>query len=235
MGILLYLRSPELLTSIAKFIAVIFVLSVAIITNTAIKNINMKINFLTLLFTLITVLTFAQTSEHLSFKGVPIDGKLVEYVSKMKQNSFTHLQTENGTAILTGDFAGYKDCYVGVSTLKQKDLVYKIAVVFSEKDTWSKLSTNYFELKQMLTEKYGEPSDVVEKFDVESYAQPRDDEDRFYNVKSDNCKYYSVWKNDIGEIQLSIEHDSRRSCFINLAYFDKINGDIINQKAKDDL
>jgi hypothetical protein len=106
-------------------------------------------------------------TEHLSFKGVPIDGKLVDYVSKMKQSGFTHLQTEDGTAYLNGDFAGYKDCYVGVSTLKQKDLVYKIAVVFSEKDTWSVLSTNYFDLKQMLTEKYGEPSDVVEKFDVE--------------------------------------------------------------------
>ena len=46
----------------------------------------------------------------------------------------------------------------------------------------------------MLTEKYGEPSDVVEKFDVESFAQPRDDQDRFYNVKSDKCKYYSKWQ-----------------------------------------
>ena len=174
-------------------------------------------------------------TEHLSFKGVPIDGRLVDYVSKMKQSGFTHLQTEDGTAYLNGDFAGYKDCYVGVSTLKQKDLVYKIAVVFSEKDTWSVLSTNYFDLKQMLTEKYGEPSDVVEKFDVESFAQPRDDQDRFYNVKSDKCKYYSKWQTEKGQIQLKIDHNSSRSCYVTLAYFDKINGAIINEKAKSDL
>lgn len=179
------------------------------------------------------MLTFAQTSEHLSFKGVPIDGTLDEYVSKMKQNGFTHLGTEDGTAILNGDFAGYKDCHVGVSTLKQKDLVYKIGVLFPEKDTWSRLSTNYFDLKQMLTEKYGKPSDVVEKFD--GYSQPKDDDDRMYKVKFDNCKYHSVWQTDKGEIQLSIDHSSVTSCFVKLAYFDKINGDKIKAKAKDDL
>ena len=134
---------------------------------------NMRTLFLTLIFAFMTMQTFAQTSEHLSFKGVPIDGTLNEYVSKMKQNGFTYIKTEDGTAILNGDFAGYKDCTVGVATLKQKDLVHKIVVIFSDKDTWSRLSTNYFDLKAMLTEKYGKPSDVLEKFDGNS--QPRDD------------------------------------------------------------
>jgi len=179
------------------------------------------------------MLTFAQTSEHLSFKGVPIDGTLDEYVTKMKQNGFSHLGTENGMAILNGDFAGYKDCHVGVSTLKQKDLVYKIGVLFPEQDTWSRLSTNYFELKQMLTEKYGKPSEVVEKFDT--YSQPRDDNSRMHEVGMDRCKYYSIWQTDKGEIQLSIEHESVMKHFVRLAYFDKINSDIIKEKAKDDL
>jgi hypothetical protein len=183
------------------------------------------------------VTSFAQTkgdsSKHLSFKSVPIDGTLNEYVSKMKKSGFTHLSTEDGTAILNGDFAGYKDCHVGVSTLKQKDLVHKIAVIFPNKDTWSTLSSNYFDLKKMLTEKYGEPSNVVEKFD--GYSQPRDDDDKMYKVKFDNCKYYSIWETDKGDIQLSIAHTSVTSCFVTLAYFDKINGNIIKSSAKDDL
>lgn len=193
----------------------------------------MKTFFLTLIFTLTTMLTFAQKSEHLTFKGVPIDGTLNEFVSKMKQNGFTHLGTEDGTAILNGDFAGYKDCYVGVSTLKQNDLVHKIAVIFPDNDTWSTLSGNYFDLKKMLTEKYGEPSDVVEKFDT--YWQPRDDKSRMYQVGMDRCKYYSIWQTDKGEIQLSIDHNNVTSCFVKLAYFDKINSDKIKAKAKDDL
>jgi hypothetical protein len=190
-----------------------------------------------LFLTIVTVTSFAQTkvdsSKHLSFKSVPIDGTLNEYVSKMKKSGFTHLSTEDGTAILNGDFAGYKDCHVGVSTLKQKDLVHKIAVIFPKKDTWSTLSGNYFDLKKMLTEKYGEPSIVVEKF--EGYSQPRDDDDKMYKVKFDNCKYYSIWETDKGDIQLSISHNSVTSCFVTLAYFDKINGNIIKSSAKDDL
>lgn len=193
----------------------------------------MKTFFLTLTFVLTTILTFAQTSEHLSFKGVPIDGTLNDYVSQMRQNGFTHLGTEDGTAILNGDFAGYKDCHVGVSTLKQKDLVYKIGVLFPEKDTWSRLSTNYFDLKEMLTEKYGKPSDVVEKFD--GYSQPKDDNSRMYEVQFDRCKYYSIWQTDKGEIELSIDHNSVTSCFVKLLYVDKVNSDKIRAKAKDDL
>jgi hypothetical protein len=72
---------------------------------------------------------------HLAFKGVPIDGTLEEYVSKMKKSGFTHSGTKDGVAILEGDFASYKSCIVGVSTLKQKNLVSKIAVIFPGRDT----------------------------------------------------------------------------------------------------
>jgi hypothetical protein len=174
-----------------------------------------------------------QSTAHLVFKGVPIDGTLSEYVSKMEQEGFTNAGTENGTAVLSGEFAGYKDCTVGVSTLKQKDLVYKIAVVFPEKETWSTLSANYFDLKEMLAEKYGNPSEVVEKFD--SSSPPRDDNTRMFKVKFDNCKYFAVWKTDKGEIRLSIEHESVTRCYVLLSYTDKINSNIIKAKAKSDL
>ncbi len=195
----------------------------------------MKDKLLTTLFLLTTVISFAQDqkNEHLTFKNVPIDGTLAEYVSKMKQNGFVHIQTEDGIAILNGDFAGYKGCAVGVSTLKQEDLVNKIVVIFPDKKTWSTLYGNYFDLKQMLTEKYGTPSEVVEKFD--SYSEPRDDEDRMYRVKRDNCKYYSIWEIDKGEIQLSITHSGVINCNVTLAYLDKTNSAKIKAKAIDDL
>jgi hypothetical protein len=197
----------------------------------------MKKIFSSLLFVVIVMTGFAQvkqdTSRHLTFKGVPLDGTLDQYVLKMKQNGFKHLSTKDGTAMLQGDFAGYKGCYVGVSTLKQKDLVYKIGVLFPERETWSALSGNYFDLKQMLTEKYGNPSDVVEKFDTR--VEPRDDDSRMHEVQFDRCKYYSVWTTNKGEIQLSIDHNSVTSCFVKLAYFDKINGETIKKQALDDL
>ena len=193
----------------------------------------MKTIILTITFAITTMFSIAQTSEHLSFKGVQIDGKLDEYVNKMKQNGFTHLGTQKGIAILNGDFAGYKNCNVGVSTLSQNDLVYKISVLLPEQDKWSGLSSNYFELKQMLIEKYGSPKEEVEKFDGNS--QPKDDNSKMYQVKFDRCKYYSIWNTEKGEIQLSIDHNDSSSCNVKLLYLDKINGDKIKAKAKDDL
>jgi len=195
----------------------------------------MKKIIILVIVALTTIISFAQTqsSEHLVFKGVPIDGKLSEYVAKMKQNGFTIIRTEDGVAMLKGDFAGYKDCIVGVATLKQKDLVSKITVIFPARDTWSSLSGNYFSLKKMLTEKYGEPSEIVEKF--QTYSEPEGDNSRMHEVKFDNCKYYTTYETEKGSIQLSIEHNSVISCYVMLAYYDKINSNIIKATAIDDL
>lgn len=193
----------------------------------------MKTILMTVTFVLTTLLSIAQTSEHLTFKGIQIDGKLDEYLIKMKQSGFTVVGAEKEMALLNGDFAGYKDCNVGVTTLKEKDLVYKIGVVFPEQDKWSGLSTNYYDLKNMLIEKYGKPTEEIEKF--EGYSQPNDDNSKIYKVKFDSCKYRSIWQTDKGEIQLSIDHNSVTSCYVKLLYFDKINGDKIKAKAKDDL
>ncbi len=174
-----------------------------------------------------------QTSDHLTFKGVPIDGTLNEFVAKMKQAGFTLIGTEDGIAMLEGEFAGFKGCKLGVVTFKPKNFVSKVAVMFPDRDTWSSLSSDYFSLKEMLTVKYGEPAKESEKFDTSS--TPRDDEDKMYAVKFDNCKYHSLFETDKGIIALSIEHQSVISCYNLLEYYDKINGDIIEEKALEDL
>ena len=193
---------------------------------------------LTSLFCFVLTMTgFAQnnsdTTEHMTFKGVPIDGTLNEYVFKMKQSGFTLIGTEDGVAMLKGDFAAYKDCIIGVATLKGKDLVSKITVIFPNHETWATLESNYFNLKELLTEKYGEPSEVVEKFNT-SY-EPDYDNSKMHEVGMNNCKYYTTFELKNGSIQLSIGNDSFSSSFVMLSYYDKINSEKVRQKAIDDL
>lgn len=192
----------------------------------------MKKVLLSIILIILPYLIFAQ-NQHLQFKGVPIDGTLNEYVQKMKNANFTYLGTDDGIAILSGDFAGYKSCIIAVSTLKQKDLVNRIAVKFPDRDTWSYLSGMYFSLKEMLTEKYGNPSDCVEKF--QSNTQPKDDGSKMHEVKMDRCNYYSTFETDKGDIELFIEHDGVTSCYVILRYYDRINSDLIRQEAMNDL
>jgi len=56
-----------------------------------------------------------------------------------------------------------------------------------------------------------------------------------YEVKFDNCKYYTTYETEKGTIQLSIEHDGVIRCYVQLSYYDKINGEIIRKNALGDL
>lgn len=180
---------------------------------------------------LCAIYSFAQ--EHLAFKGVPIDGTLSSYVAKMKAKGFTSLGTSDGVAALKGDFAAHKSCTILVATMQNKDLVSRIAVVFPEQDKWQYLYGDYAELKDLLTIKYGEPSDCIEEF--QGYSSPKTDSDKMYEVGMDRCKFASIFTTPNGEIQLSIGHDSVIRGFVRLLYIDKINNDSVRQDALDDL
>jgi hypothetical protein len=133
---------------------------------------------------------------------------------------------------LEGDFASYKNCTVGVSTLKSKDLVSKIIVLFPDLEIWSSLSSNYFNLKEMLTEKYGQPAESKEVFQSDT---PDNDGSKMTYVQLGHCKYYTIYETDKGTIELSIEQIDNTRTFVKLAYFDKINGETIKQDALKDL
>lgn len=171
-------------------------------------------------------------AQHLTFKGVPIDGTLQSFVQKMKEAGFQYEATENGSTILSGDFAGYKGCYVVVYTLQNKDLVSKIIAIFPEKDTWSDLVANYENLKDMLTEKYGAPSDQIERFNTTVY----DDWDRIHAICDGEADWFSVFSTELGNLYLTFSKAPKpETASVLLIYSDKTNSDIIRQNAIDDL
>lgn len=201
----------------------------------------MKKSFLFLIFMIIIVLSsYAQTTEHLKFKGVPIDGTLSEYVLKMKQAGFQLIETDDGVAVLEGEFAGYRDCMIGVKTLQKQDLVHEIVVLFPIQDKWAGLSYDYERLKSMLTKKYGDPDECVEKFvNTPSYRDLNDDNDKMLEVENDHCEYYSAYEVEYGNIVLSIVSDNVLLGFrhnrVKLFYSDKINSQKFDDAAMEDL
>ncbi len=190
-----------------------------------------------LLFILLSIVfltpVFAQSNDHMTFKGVPIDGSLSDFTIKMKQKGFTLLGTQDGVALFNGEFAAYKDCTIGAVSSKSTNTVSKVGVIFPECETWSQLYRNYGQLKEMLTQKYGEPTENIEKFD--SYSEPRDDNMRMYEVKMDRCVYVAIWETKKGDIELAIDHADFSSCFVRLSYWDKINTEKVTNSAIDDL
>lgn len=188
---------------------------------------------LTLLLTclLMAGATFAQ---HLSFKGVPINGTLQEYTNAMVKAGFHYEGTQDGVSLLSGDFAGYKNCHVGVSTLKNLNVVNRIAVLFPEKETWSAVLQDYEYLKEMLTEKYGMPSDSKERFN--NYTGNYDNSLVMYALEDDEYVWYTTFTTELGDIQLSITKGTQHStAMVRLSYYDKVNSDKVRAAAMDDL
>lgn len=193
----------------------------------------MKRLFFILLSMTILAPAIAQNNSHMTFKGIPINGNLSDFTAQMKQKGFTHLATQDGIAAFTGEFAAYKECTIAAVSSKSTNTVSKVGVIFPECKTWSKLYGNYSQLKEMLTQKYGEPSESIENF--ESHSELDDDQDRMFAVEFDQCKYISIWSTEKGDIELSIDHNGVTSCFVKLLYWDKINTEKVTNSAMDDL
>lgn len=174
-------------------------------------------------------------SDHLCFKGVPIDGSLSAFVRNMKAKGFALESSSDGYAVLVGDFAGFKECAVGVSTLDGQDLVAGISVRFPSRDKWGELLSDYTTLKGLLTEKYGKPASCVEEFERTLPIGKIDDREKMYKLKFDRCNYETLFKSDRGSVSLKIDHNSTLECFVRLIYADRQNSASVRQRAIDDL
>lgn len=189
------------------------------------------------LFVIFLAISAHCQNTHLSFKGVPIDGTLNEYVNKMKLAGFTHIGTEDGVALLKGDFAGYRGCMIGVQTLKPRNLVHEITVVFPEQEEWANLEYDYIKLKEMLTTKYGAPSNSREEFvKTPSYRDLDDDENKLRELRDGRCEYFSVFTLENGRITLELRDTGfPYGKHVQLWYTDKNNESVIEADAMDDL
>ena len=167
---------------------------------------------------------------------MPIDGTLQAYTNAMVKAGFHYEGTQDGIAILSGDFAGYKNCLVGVSTLKNCDVVSHIAVLFPAKETWSSLRGDYETLKSMLTEKYGYPSDSRERF-TEKYINESSSNMLIMDaLHEDQYEWYSTFTTELGMIELTImPGDKSDEGMVRLSYYDKANSEKVRSSAIDDL
>ena len=189
----------------------------------------MKHLILSLLLAVCTVCS-AQTN-HMKFKGIPIDGTLNSFVQKLKDKGYTFIGQQDGMAILKGEFAATKGCTIGVARFFDRDQVNLVAVIFPEEETWSGITKSYYTLKDMLTEKYGTP-ECVEQF---SDREPSSDFLKFHAILNDECHYVSEFSCENGKIQLTMSKQDYNSAAVILRYIDKANADETRKKVMDDL
>ena len=177
----------------------------------------------------IIILSFAmRAQEHMTFMGIPIDGKISAFVQKLEDKGFTYIRTsEDGVAYLTGSFAGKRDCRILVASSIKSLTVWKVVVSFPSKSSWDSVKDEYQAMKKIISSKYGEPEHVFEFFITPYYEG---DGCEISAIKNGKCHYDSFFETDTGGVQVSIA-----GAFIVVAYEDEINVNIKIQEEESSI
>ena len=94
----------------------------------------MKRISVTLMLLLAVICVMAQ--EHLSFKGIPIEGSMTTFCQKLKAKGFTSIGRDNNITLFTGDFTGRK-ATVGVTATDDGKNVFAVIVFFDPSGEWN--------------------------------------------------------------------------------------------------
>ena len=173
----------------------------------------MKKLLLTCCVIISATLTYAQ--EHMTFKGIPMDGNLTSFVSQLKANGYTELLTQEDAVVLSGNFAGKDDCTVYVLGTNRGELVWKVVVKFPECVSWYSLKSEYNTFKTSYTNKYGAP----ESYEYFSDPYYEGDGYELQALRLEKCRYVSYFTTSLGIIMLEIGDDK---C-VTVVYEDAIN------------
>ena len=154
----------------------------------------MKKFIFTLYFLIVAIAANAQ--EHLSFKGIPIEGSITTFCQKLKAKCLVQVHSADNIRLFTGDFTG-RDATIGVVADQTGKNVFSVVVIFPASGEWNTLVNTYDYYKDLYTEKYGSPS-----FNKE-YNPSRSDSNT--EVHQGTVVYGSVFNAPGGTIELTID------------------------------
>ena len=181
---------------------------------------------LTMLFAVINIMA----QEHLSFKGIPIEGSMTAFCQKLKAKGFTQMGRDNNVTMFTGDFTG-RQATVGVGATDDGKSVHSVVVIFNEISEWNTLVNTYDYYKGLYIRKYGEPSACRE------HNPSRQDSNisLMYELGQGTVTYASAWNVTGGTIELSIEKAGYSDGVVIIRYRDAQNVENKIQKDLEDI
>lgn len=177
------------------------------------KNKNMKKLLVALLLSTTSTL-FSQ-----SFNGVDVGMSLKKTDSTLKTKGYSldygsdKIQTDNIKTYkgkLNGD-----DINIIIVLTKTTNLVWKLVVEVKKSYDWYSSKNNYMTYKEILTEKYGQPTDDYHFFSSPYYEGDGYEMSAIYR---DKCNYFCGW--DKGDYNISIRIHSNKigSSLIRVIY-----------------
>lgn len=178
---------------------------------------------------LVAISVMAQ--EHLSFKGIPIEGSMTSFCQKLKAKGFTSIGHDNNITLFTGDFTG-RNATVGVTASDDGKNVFAVTVFFDPSGEWNTLVNTYEYYKDLYTRKYGDPAISKENNPAHSDSNTA----LMAEVHQGTVVYGSAWEVKGGDIQVSIEKTSGvYEGIVMIRYRDSQNVEAKIQNDLDDI
>lgn len=155
----------------------------------------------------ITVLICAlslNAQNQLSIMGIPIEGSMVEFSSKMQRKGFSVVYQENEITLFRGEFTG-RNATIGVNATEGTDNVYALIVYFDSSEEWNTLVSTYEYYKKLYSRKYGAPSYTIE----ENPAAINSNVYLMHELEQGNVLYGCEWQVENGDIEIRIDKASQ--------------------------
>lgn len=171
---------------------------------------------LLILFMTVMALTVnAKTTQHIQFMGVPLNGTVKSFVTKMQNKGFTiDTKFDDGNIMMRGTFTN-RDIELFIFGTPESKQVYKVVIYYPKKETWKALKNDYFNVKALFDRKYELDSDYA--FFMDPYDEG--DGDEIEAVENDKCRFVSFYNATGGMIGVQISTYRQ----IKVTYEDEIN------------
>lgn len=179
----------------------------------------------------ILVVLCAKADEHLSFKGIPIEGNINSFCQKLRAKGFIQSQSTAKARIFVGDFTG-KDATIRIIADQSGENVYSVVVIFPSLEEWKSLVNTYDYYKDLYTEKYGAPTYLRE------YNPSYRDSNTalMYQLYQGTVEYKCVFKAPGGTIEICIEKaENNMAGVVLITYSDSQNIDNKRQLDLDEI
>ena len=169
--------------------------------------------------------SIAQDSvSHLEFKGIPLNGKIDNFVNKLKAQGFSVSKQLGDIVVMEGTFTG-KDATVYIISSEKSHPVWKVLVKLPKRTSWSSIKSDYEYYKEMFTKKYGNPTDNYEFFSKPYYEG---DGYEMSALRNEKCHYISAYENPAGVIYIEMSTTEQ----LSINYEDKVNSNIREQEKE---
>lgn len=180
----------------------------------------------------LSLMTFGVSAqEHLSFKGIPIEGSLTSFCKKLQSKGMTKIESDNSGMMLSGIFAG-QQATIAVGATDDGKNVHYVVVMFDPSDKWRNLVNTYNHYKAMYIHKYGQPTENHENNPSTSDSNTM----LMYELSQGTVKYESIWNVTGGIIALSIQNlDTYGRGAVGIFYKDNLSSKLKTQNDLNDI